>query len=663
MEAARAGKHVSVQKPMALDLAECDAMIAACREAGVALRVYENFVFYPPYVRARRLLEDGAIGEPRAIRMKLGAGRGGWPVPLRAWLWRLHREESGGGPTIFDDGYHKLSIAVDWLGPVRTVRAYVDESLGQLDAPAVVAWTHDGGRTGLMDVSFSPNLSVPSDHYPADERVEVVGTEGWIRVSPLHRTPRPRPAPRGPPPGPDDGPRGPRDGLGGELPGLHAPLHRRHPRRERAPPHRGAGPGDHPLRPRDVPVGRARARGRGGGARAVSPRVPVVRRLLATAGAETIRILARLVLRLPDARLAALAARGERLVPELAEVATVFRGGPPHSDLARRAVLDARPAQLRSILRGHLLLGRSAAGPGDVDHPSRIGLEIRPGAEVDGERIRASYPPWAPPGDGRDPSVEVVEVVAPLADRPGRIRAHSLAGRAVVVSFPPAASAAEARRLRAAAPTRRVPVVLRWAPRAHPAVLRARALLAEGALGELQGIRIGVLLGRGDHDPVEALEPLALALDLAGPIRCLSGTIPEPVDGEIPPAVILWKHARPGLLGALDLAHAPGLEIPGGREIRVELTGTDGILFVEGLAGRTSEGPSLRLYRGRDRRDLSVEIGTGAEPRGPAETAERLETLRLLGSTRTFDPDAGGWALALAFLHAIERLRARGAGR
>lgn len=44
--AARAGKHVSVQKPMGLDLTECDAMIAACREAGVLFKVFENFV--PP---------------------------------------------------------------------------------------------------------------------------------------------------------------------------------------------------------------------------------------------------------------------------------------------------------------------------------------------------------------------------------------------------------------------------------------------------------------------------------------------------------------------------------------------------------------------------------------------------------------------------------------
>ncbi|MBI2565644.1 MAG: Gfo/Idh/MocA family oxidoreductase [Candidatus Schekmanbacteria bacterium] len=181
--AAAAGKHVSVQKPMALTLAECDRMIDACRQAGVKLRVFENFVFYPPYVRAKELLAEGAIGEPLTLRLRIGAGAGGWPVPLRTWLWRLREGRCGFGPTLFDDGYHKFSVAWDFFGPVQEVAALIDYSLAFVDAPAAVVWRHAGGCLGSIDATFSPNLTIASKYYSADERVEITGTEGVLYLS------------------------------------------------------------------------------------------------------------------------------------------------------------------------------------------------------------------------------------------------------------------------------------------------------------------------------------------------------------------------------------------------------------------------------------------------------------------------------------------------
>lgn len=184
LAAAEAGKHVQVQKPFGMNLRECREMIDACRKAGVCLKVMENFVFYPPYLRAKALLDRGEIGELKSIRLRIGsAGLGGWYVPLDTWIWRLRETDLGGGPVIFDDGYHKFSLGQFFGGPAVEVFAWIDRSFTLIDAPAVVTWRSERGVLGVIDATFSPNLHVKSNYYSADERVELTGTKGTIWVT------------------------------------------------------------------------------------------------------------------------------------------------------------------------------------------------------------------------------------------------------------------------------------------------------------------------------------------------------------------------------------------------------------------------------------------------------------------------------------------------
>ena len=183
-----AGKHVSVQKPMALSLAEADEMIAAASAAEKTLRVYENFIFYPPVVRAKALIDAGEIGDPLTIRIKSNAGfsRTAWHVPLAAWAWRFNPEICGGGPMLFDDGHHKFALAWHFMGLAEQVHAWIGEMElmpGRvLDTPAIVSWKFPGNRFGSLEAVYSPQLQIDTRYYAQDDRVEITGTKGvlWI---------------------------------------------------------------------------------------------------------------------------------------------------------------------------------------------------------------------------------------------------------------------------------------------------------------------------------------------------------------------------------------------------------------------------------------------------------------------------------------------------
>jgi len=188
--ACRAGKHVSVQKPMARTVSEAESMMAAAEQAGVVLRVYENFVFYPPYVRARKMIEAGEIGEPQMIRLHVNTGTRDtvWKVPLSAWLWRFDERRCGGGPLVFDHGYHLFSLARYLMGEVERVYAWIDRSpvvpTKYVDAPATIMFQFKAPRRyGVLDFVHTPQMRIESRYYADDNRVEIIGERGIIFVN------------------------------------------------------------------------------------------------------------------------------------------------------------------------------------------------------------------------------------------------------------------------------------------------------------------------------------------------------------------------------------------------------------------------------------------------------------------------------------------------
>ena len=177
VKAARAGKHVVVEKPLCLNLAEADRMIAACADAGVKLMYAEELCFTPKYVRLKQLLDDGVLGHP--VLFKQSEKHDG---PHAAHFWDVDR--SGGGVTM-DMGCHAIQF-FRWLNannPVKSVYAQMNTSVHASrtrgEDNAIIILEFDNGVVALAEESWTKRGGM-------DDRAEVHGSEGVAYADLLH---------------------------------------------------------------------------------------------------------------------------------------------------------------------------------------------------------------------------------------------------------------------------------------------------------------------------------------------------------------------------------------------------------------------------------------------------------------------------------------------
>jgi len=176
LAAAAAGKHVVMEKPLCLNLAEADRMIEACRQARVKLMYAEELCFTPKYVRLKELLDSGALGEPTLI--KQSEKHDG---PHAAHFWDVNR--SGGGVTM-DMGCHAIAFFRWMIGhpPIRSVYAQMgtqvhrDKTEGDDNALLILEFAN--GVVGLAEESWTKPGGM-------DDRAEVHGSRG-VAYADLH---------------------------------------------------------------------------------------------------------------------------------------------------------------------------------------------------------------------------------------------------------------------------------------------------------------------------------------------------------------------------------------------------------------------------------------------------------------------------------------------
>ncbi|HUB17960.1 MAG TPA: Gfo/Idh/MocA family oxidoreductase [Acidobacteriaceae bacterium] len=184
IRAAKAGKHVLCEKPMATSIADCRAMIDACRRHNVRLMIAYRCQYNPLHLKAIETIRSGAIGQVQIIESAFG-------FPIRPWFmldgvrtpeWRLNRKLAGGGP-LMDVGIYSLNAC----------RYLTAEEPGDIRANASVI-DHDG-RFNEIEENDGWTMKFPSGilascttTYGGDTGgggfFKVHGSKGWIAMEP-----------------------------------------------------------------------------------------------------------------------------------------------------------------------------------------------------------------------------------------------------------------------------------------------------------------------------------------------------------------------------------------------------------------------------------------------------------------------------------------------
>ncbi len=169
IDAAKAGKHVVCEKPLCVTLEEADAMLDACKSAGVLLLYAEELFFAPKYVKAKQMADEGAFG--RVHLVKQSEKHSG---PHADWFWDV--KQSGGG-ALMDLGCHGIAFCWWFLGKpkVKSVYAHLSRqvhgqrTLGDDEALTIIEF--EGGTTGVVENSWTKPGGM-------DDCIEVFGDKG-----------------------------------------------------------------------------------------------------------------------------------------------------------------------------------------------------------------------------------------------------------------------------------------------------------------------------------------------------------------------------------------------------------------------------------------------------------------------------------------------------
>jgi predicted dehydrogenase len=170
IQAIQAGSNVLIEKPMAQSLEECDAIIAAARENNVKVCVAHSDLFYYPFIEARKLVREGAIGTFRGMRIFLSTPTDYITSKPDHWANKLP------GGVFGESGPHIVYMTLAFINPVHSISV---NAMKLMD----YAWSpFEDYRIDLIGekAASSVTMNYATDQWMA--RVEILGEDATLMV-------------------------------------------------------------------------------------------------------------------------------------------------------------------------------------------------------------------------------------------------------------------------------------------------------------------------------------------------------------------------------------------------------------------------------------------------------------------------------------------------
>jgi predicted dehydrogenase len=170
IEALQHGCHVLMEKPMALKVTDCDQMIDAAHKSGAKLCIIHNKLFDLPFLKAMKLVADGAIGDFTGMRIFLSDPREEMIMRKDYWIHKLP------GGLIGETGPHLVYMSLAFLNRVKSVDIYANNFLEHPWAAFDEFRIELEGERAMSSIA----LSYAGNH--RDLYVHILGTEGVLHL-------------------------------------------------------------------------------------------------------------------------------------------------------------------------------------------------------------------------------------------------------------------------------------------------------------------------------------------------------------------------------------------------------------------------------------------------------------------------------------------------